>query len=345
MKALVLKEYNSLIVEDVPTPTPQEGEVLVKIMSSAICGSDVHGVDGSTGRRIPPLIMGHEASGVIAGLGSGVCAWKEGDRVTFDSTIFKLDDWYTRRGWYNLSDGRRVLGVSCDEYRQNGTFAEFVVIPQHILYRLPSTLSFDAAAITEPLAVAMHAVSLTPIAQGDTVAVIGAGVIGLMVVASLVNSGCTHIVVSDISDERLALAHACGATHTVNPKKSSLKDICADLTEGRGADAVIEAVGHEQTIQDAIAAVRRGGTVTIVGNLSKQVNIPLQRVVAGQIRIQGSCAIREEFPAALALLHSGKIPIDLIISATGTLEEAPQLFERLMKSDPNLIKVVLHPHA
>ena len=189
----------------------------------------------------------------------------------------------------------------------------------------------------------MHAISLTPIAQGDTVAVIGAGVIGLMVDASLVDSACAHIVVSDISDERLELVRACGATHTVNPTKSSLMRICYDLTEGRGADSVIEAVGHQQTILDAIAAVRRGATVTLVGNLSKQVNIPLQKIVAGQIRFQGSCAIREEFPAALALLNSGKIPLELIISATGTLEEAPQLFERLMKKDSLLIKVILHP--
>jgi L-iditol 2-dehydrogenase len=343
MKALVLKEYNNLVVEDVPKPTAQAGEVLVRIKSSAICGSDAHGVDGSTGRRIPPIVMGHEASGEIAEIGEGVTAWKVGDRVTFDSTIFRLDDWFTRRGWYNLSDGRKVLGVSCDEYRRNGTFAEYVVIPQHILYRLPDSLSFDAAAITVPLAVAMHAVSLTPISQGDTVAVIGAGVIGLMVVASLVKSGCANIVVSDISDKRLELARACGATHTVNPTESSLVDVCSGLTDGRGADAILEAVGHEKTIQDAISAVRRGGTVTVIGNLSKQVNIPLQRIVAGQIRIQGSCAIREEFPAALALLDSGKIPLDLIISETGTLEEAPQLFARLMKGDPQLIKVVLHP--
>lgn len=343
MKALILKDYNKLVVEEVQKPTPKPKEVVVRIRASAICGSDLHGVDGSTGRRIPPIIMGHEASGEIADLGKDVSGWKVGDRVTFDSTIFQLDDWFTRRGWYNLSDGRRVLGVSCDEYRQNGTFAEYVAIPQHILYKLPDTLSFDAAAITEPLAVAMHAVSLTTIAQGDTVAVIGAGVIGLMVVASLVKSGCSHIVVSDISHERLALARAFGATHTVNPNESSLEEICGQLTEGRGADAIIEAVGHEKTIQDALAAVRRGGTVTVIGNLSKEVRIPLQKIVAGQILLQGSCAIREEFPAALALLNSGRIPLDLVISAVGSLEDAPKLFERLIKGDSHLVKVVLHP--
>ncbi len=343
MKALVLRAYNSLIVEEVERPVPRPGEVLVRVMSSAICGSDIHGIDGSTGRRIPPIIMGHEASGEIAELGDEVSGWEKGDRVTFDSTIFQLDDWFTRRGWYNLSEGRRVLGVSCENYRQNGTFAEFVAVPQHILYRLPDTLSYDAAAITEPLAVAMHAVSLTPLAQGDTVAVIGAGMIGLMAIASLAHSGCTNIVASDVSLNRLELARKCGATHIVNPAETSLEDMCRSLTEGRGADAVLEAVGTELTLRNAIDSVRRGGTVTAIGNISKEATIPIQKLVTSQIRLQGSCSIREEFPAALALLNSDRIPVDLIISESGTLADAPHLFERLVNGDPDLIRVVLHP--
>ncbi len=343
MKALVLKEYNNLVVEDVPTPEPHDTEVLVRIKSSAICGSDIHGFDGTTGRRIPPIIMGHEAAGEIASVGEKVTKWKVGDRVTFDSTIFQLDDWFTRRGWYNLSDNRRVLGVSCEEYSKNGTFAEYAVIPQHVLYRLPPTLGFDAAALAEPLAVALHAVSLTPLCMGDTVAVIGAGVIGLMVVAALAQRGCANIIVSDISVSRLHTAREFGATHIVNPVTDSLADLCGSLTEGRGADAILEAVGHQSTIHIAIDSIRRGGTVTVIGNISKQVDIPLQKIVAGQIRIQGSCAIMEDFPTAISLLDSGKVPADKIISATGTLEDGPEFFRRLHNGEAQLLKVVLHP--
>jgi L-iditol 2-dehydrogenase len=343
MKALILKEYYQFSIEDVPTPTPGPTDVLVRIKSTAICGSDVHGYDGTSGRRIPPIIMGHEAAGEIASVGSEVTQWRSGERVTFDSTIFPLDDWYTRRGWYNLSNDRRVLGVSCDEYRQNGTFAEYALIPQHLLYHLPDSLSYDHAAITEPLAVALHGVSLTPIETGDTVAVIGAGTIGLMLVASLNQRGCANIVVSDVSDVRLEMARKFGATHSINPEHSSLSKICADLTNGRGADSIFEAVGLEVTINDAIASLRRGGTLTLLGNISKQVSVPLQRIVAGQIRLQGSCAIREEFPAALKLLEAGKLPIELIISETAPLEQAPELFDRLHAADPRLLKVILHP--
>src|SRR5512133_91587 len=128
MKALVLEEYNKLIFKDVPDPVIGSDDVLVRVKACGICGSDVHGLDGSTGRRIPPMIMGHEASGVIVETGDDVIDWKPGDRVTFDSTIYPLDDWYTREGFYNLSDNREVLGVSPGNYRRDGAFAEYVAI-------------------------------------------------------------------------------------------------------------------------------------------------------------------------------------------------------------------------
>ena len=154
MKALVLEQYNKFVYRDFPDPEVTGEEVLVKVKAVGICGSDVHGMDGSSGRRIPPLVMGHEASGIIAATGKMVQKWKVGDRVTFDSTIYKLDDWYTRKGFYNLSDNRMVLGVSPGEYRRHGAFAEYVNVPQQILYRVPDEVTFTQAAMVEPVAVA-----------------------------------------------------------------------------------------------------------------------------------------------------------------------------------------------
>jgi threonine dehydrogenase-like Zn-dependent dehydrogenase len=114
-------------------------------MACGICGSDIHGLDGSTGRRIPPLIMGHEASGGIADTGRKVGGWKQGERVTFDSTVYPLDNWYNQRGLYNLSDRREVLGVSPGDDRRHGAFAEYVAVPSHILYRIPDAVSFEQA--------------------------------------------------------------------------------------------------------------------------------------------------------------------------------------------------------
>src|SRR5215831_13688493 len=140
MKALVLKEYNRFSFEDVPAPKAAEGEVVVSVKACGICGSDVHGMDGSTGRRRPPIIMGHEAAGVIAATGKGVSGWAVGESVTFDSTIYCGQCEFCRQGLVNLCNNRRVLGVSCEDYRQNGAFAEFLTVPQRVLYRLPRSL-------------------------------------------------------------------------------------------------------------------------------------------------------------------------------------------------------------
>jgi threonine dehydrogenase-like Zn-dependent dehydrogenase len=147
MKALVLEAYNKLVYRDWPDPAMADDEVLVKVKAVGICGSDVHGMDGSSGRRKPPIVMGHEASGIIVSMGKNVNGWKTGERVTFDSTIYPLDDWYTRKGLYNLSDNRMVLGVSPGEYRRHGAFAEYVNVPQHILYRIPEGVSFTQASV------------------------------------------------------------------------------------------------------------------------------------------------------------------------------------------------------
>src|SRR5436309_15776360 len=161
MKALVLKEYNRFDFEDVPKPQPAASEVLVAVKACGICGSDVHGLDGSTGRRRPPVIMGHEASGVVERVGAGVSAARAGDRVTFDSTIYNPESFFSRRGLTNLCDDRRVLGVSCEDYRRDGAFAELVAVPAHIVYRLPAGMTYEQAAMVEPVSVAVHARRLT----------------------------------------------------------------------------------------------------------------------------------------------------------------------------------------
>ncbi|HPT32050.1 MAG TPA: alcohol dehydrogenase catalytic domain-containing protein, partial [Prolixibacteraceae bacterium] len=213
MKALVLTEYGKLEIKEVPLPELLPGEVLIRVEAVGICGSDVHGMDGSTGRRIPPVIMGHEAAGLITKTGPEVSGWEPGDRVTFDSTIYRLDDWYSRKGLYNLSDNRMVLGVSCPEFKREGAFAEYVAVPQHILYRIPEGVSFVHAAMTEPVAVALHALNLTQISVSDSAVVGGSGMIALFVIQLLKMAGCGQIITFDLDQDRLDLALKLGATH------------------------------------------------------------------------------------------------------------------------------------
>jgi L-iditol 2-dehydrogenase len=343
MKALVLEDYNKLVYKDMPDPQPGPDEVLVRVKACGICGSDIHGLDGSTGRRIPPLIMGHEASGAIERTGSLVGRWKRGDRVTFDSTIYRLDDWYTLEGRYNLSDNRRVLGVSPGDYRQHGAFAEFVVVPQHILYRIPDSVAYEEAAMVEAAAVALHAVNISGIKTGDSCVVTGAGMIGNFIIKLLVISGAGKIIAVDKDINKLTTAEQSGAGNVFDSEDSLLNDKILKLTSDRGADLSFEAAGMNDSVNIAINVVRKGGTVILVGNTSKSVDFPLQQVVTRELRIQGSCAIRGEYEAILGLMESGRLKVDDQISVIAPLSEGAEWFGKLYRKEGNLKKVILVP--
>lgn len=343
MKALILESYNNLIYKDFPDPEIQPDEVLVEVKACGICGSDVHGMDGSTGRRIPPVIMGHEASGVIVSTGPLVKNWKAGDRITFDSTIYPLDDWYTLKGQYNLSDNRKVLGVSAPDFRQHGAFAEYVAVPSYILHRLPDDVTFIQAAMVEPVAVAAHAVSLALMKINDTVLVAGTGMIGLFIIHLLKTAGAGKIIAVDIDDKKLEMAKKYGATHLINPQKDSVQDLILSASMGSGADISFEVAGISQTVNIAIHGVRKGGSVILVGNLSPEVTLPLQAVVTRQIKLQGSCAICGEYPLVLDLISNGIINVDEMISAVAPLSEGAEWFKRLYNKEPGLNKVILVP--
>jgi L-iditol 2-dehydrogenase len=343
MNALVLKEYRHFAIENFDIPAVKPDEVLVRVRACGICGSDVHGMDGSSGRRIPPIVMGHEASGEIAEVGSDVKGWKTGDRVTFDSTVYCGECWFCKRGRVNLCDHRRVLGVSCGEYRRHGAFAEFVAVPQRILYRLPDNLSFEQAAMVEAVSIAVHAVKRTPLAADTVVLVVGTGMIGLLVVQVLRAAGCQQIIAIDLDENKLNLAKKLGATHTIKADDAALQEKIRELSGGRGVDAAFEVVGLPQTVKTAIESVRKGGSITLVGNLKPQVDLPLQAVVTRELTLIGTCASCGEYPECLELIASGKVNVTEFISATPPLAEGAQWFERLYAGEKGLMKVLLKP--
>ncbi len=342
MKALVLKEYGRLSYDDVPDPEVGPEDVLVAVKACGICGSDIHGMDGSSGRRLPPIIMGHEAAGVIAAVGGQVTGWQAGDRVTFDSTVFCGECWFCRRGEPNLCDRRRVLGVSCDEYRWHGAFAERVAVPQRILYRLPDDVTFVRGCFVEPLSVARHALALNPPVLGDQAVVIGAGIIGLLVIQLLRASGCGRVIAVDLDPGRLEVARRLGATDTLPARDTDVPAEVRALT-GRGADTAFDAVGLPPTVASAAQCVRKGGSLTLIGNLAPSAELPLQAVVTRQLSLFGSCASAGEYPECLDLMARGVVDVDPLISAVAPLAEGNAWFQRLYGGEPGLIKVVLEP--
>jgi len=343
MNALMLKEYMKLELVRMPEPEIGAEDVLVRVRACGICGSDVHGLDGSTGRRIPPLVMGHEAAGEVVETGAGVGDLRAGDRVTFDSTIYCGRCYFCGRGEVNLCENRQVLGVSPGEYRRHGAFAEYVAVPRRIVYRLPDHMTFEQAALIEAVSVAVHAVNLTPFQLGATAVVVGSGMIGMLAVQALRAAGCARVVAIDVDESRLQAARGLGATGTLNSKKEDAAAAVREMTEGRGAGVVVECVGANESVRTAIGCASKGGAVTLVGNVAPTVELPLQAVVTRQIRLQGSCASSGEYPACIALIASGAIRVDPLISAVAPLEEGPAWFGRLYRRESDLMKVILKP--
>jgi (R,R)-butanediol dehydrogenase/meso-butanediol dehydrogenase/diacetyl reductase/L-iditol 2-dehydrogenase len=344
MKALLMEEYKKLEFTSVPDPEITEAhDILVRVKAVSICGSDVHGFDGSTGRRKPPIIMGHEAAGEIAAAGGGVKNFSVGDRITFDSTIYCGRCFYCQQGDVNLCDNRMVLGVSCDEYRRHGAFAEYVIVPEHICYRLPAGLPWEEAAMTEPVGVAAHAFRLASPALNESAAVVGSGLIGLALIQIIRAAIAGPIAALDTDPARRQKSLEAGADIALDPADPELDAKIKAISAGRGIDRVFEAVGAAAPIQTAISIVRKGGSVTLIGNLSPKIDLPLQSVVTRQIRLQGSCAIAGEYPIALDLMARKKINVSSLISKTAPLSEGQIWFDKLYRREDNLLKVVLLP--
>jgi L-iditol 2-dehydrogenase len=351
MQALVLTKYECLELREVPEPSPGPEDVLVAVRACGICGSDVHGMDGSTGRRRPPIIMGHEAAGVVvrtgastaAAPGPGTAPWKPGDRVAIDSTISCGRCGPCRSGRINLCDRRQVLGVSCEEYRRDGAFAQLVAVPGNVLVRLPEGVDFRRAAMVEPLSVALHAVRRVQVDLNDSALVVGTGMIGLLVVQALRAAGCGRILAADVDPFRLELAHKLGADETIRADSLDLPAEVLRRTSGRGTDVAVDAVGIAPTVAAAVASVRKGGRVALVGNLAPQVELALQAVVTRELTLYGSCASSGEYAACLDLMARGAVHVDPLLSAAAPLAEGPAWFRRLRQKEPGLLKVVLEP--
>ena len=387
MKALVLTAASEFKYDTAfPEPAPGAGEVLVSIKACGICGSDIHGMDGRSGRRQPPIVMGHAAAGVIEQLGEGVTGWQVGDRVTFESTEYCGECEECRSGYVNLCPNRKVLGVSPGDYRRHGCFAEKIVLPTRILYRIPESLTFEKAAFAEPVSIALHAVNLADGIEvgeaftemsvcgsgcgchdeshdhshsheeaaededeaalegnGGTAVVVGAGLIGLLVVQALKARGWDRVIAVDLDEKRLALAKELGAAEAFNAKQEGLAMHLREICGGDGADASFEVVGAAAPLDLAIRCVRKGGQVILVGNLQPSTPFPLQEVVTRQLTLRGSCSCAGEYPEAIRRIEDGSIKVEPLLSAVAPLAEGGDWFNRLYDNKEGLMKVVLRP--
>jgi L-iditol 2-dehydrogenase len=343
LKALIHTKPYSFEYSDFPDPIVGDDEVLIRVKACGICGSDVHGFTGKTGRRLPPIIMGHEAAGVVEDFGKNVNGFEKGERVCFDSTVYCNECKSCKNGLYNRCDKRQVLGVSTPEFKRHGAFAEYVCVPWWIVSNIPDNMSFIQAAFLEPASIGMHAGNRPPIYPDDVIVVIGGGTIGLFVMQAARLRGATKVIVVDINDFRLGLAKKLGADKVVNPQRADLKEAIFEETEGKGADVTFEVVGFAETFREGVSITKTGGHIIAVGNLEPIAEFNLQELVARELTFRGSYASSGEFRDCIELVASGKINIEPLISDILPLKDGPSAFERLHKAEEDLLKIVLEP--
>lgn len=314
-----------------------DDEVLVKIRASAICGSDLHIARGLHPSAPLPVTIGHEFSGDVAAVGSGVDGIAIGERVTVEPCIVcgKCDA--CRHGEYSYCEN-----ISFTYRMGDGAMADYVVVKSPYVYKLPEYLSYDTGALIEPLAVATHAVRRADIKLGQTVLIIGAGAIGMMVAAMCRRSGATQIIIADFSDERLAMALQVGATDAVNSGKTDLLEEVSKLTAGKGVDQSFECVGRESCFNQAILALKKNATCTVVGIYEEaKVTFPAGRLVTHEIRIQGTQSYCWDFPIAIAAARD--LPMDKFVTHKFPLDELQTALETALNPKSCSIKVIVNP--
>jgi L-iditol 2-dehydrogenase len=327
-------------LEERPDPVAGSGEVVVAVRASGICGSDVHGFVGATGRRRIGVVMGHEATGQVIEIGPDVARARVGDRVVLRSILPCGVCDRCRHGQPNICLDRRGLGMHLE-----GANAERVVVPEALLVPLPDSVGYEEGSLVEPLAVAMHAVSITPFGRRDDVVIVGAGPIGLLTLLAARRRGARTIIVTDRDAHRLDVARRRGADVAINVAEIDAVAAVMDATNGRGADAVLEAVGIGPTVAQSLAVARPGGQVTWVGNSAPEVPLPMQELVTRELTVRGAYGYVDEFVGAVEALAEGQIDASSIIERVAPLAEGEALFKELAASSLAAVKVVLTPAA
>jgi L-iditol 2-dehydrogenase len=333
MRALVYRGPGEMHIEQRAYPRPRPGGVVVAMRAAGICGSDVHGYTGTTGRRRPGVVMGHEAAGRVALVGAGVTSVAPGSRVAIRSLLPCGRCAHCLAGRTSICPDRLGLGMQID-----GAYADAVVVPEAMLLPLPDSVADADAALIEPLAVAMHGVAVTPVDLLDNVVIVGAGTIGLLTLLAARLAGAVRVTVIDRLPRRLELATRLGADAAF---EAGSEASVAELTHS--ADAVFEAVGVTETVGTAVAAARRGRQVTLLGNLAPTVELAMQEVVTRELTLRGAYGFDAEFDRAAATIASGQVDVSPLIELTLPLEEGPRVFRELADGSLDAIKVILAP--
>jgi L-iditol 2-dehydrogenase len=346
MQAAVLHGIHDLRVEEVEAPgAPAPREVKIQINRVGICGSDVHyWQHGRIGDFVvrEPMILGHECAGTVVEVGANVRNLQPGHRVALEPGVPRLSTplshYYMKRGEYNLCPDIFFFATPPD----HGSFCEYVNHPADFCFRLPDHVSLEEGAMIEPMSTGIYAARVAPITMGDTVAIAGAGPIGLMNVLTALAAGAANIIVSDPVEARLEVARRIGATHIVAGHANELKQAALEVTEGRGADVGIEAAGHPAALNALIHSARPGATIVLIGMPpGDTAELNINDLIVREIKLRPIFRYNNTFPTGVNLLASGKVDVRPLLSKTFSLAQVPEAFEYVVSNRDTCVKAVV----
>lgn len=343
MKAAVLYGKKDIRIEEVEKPVAGPKEVLIQMKAVGICGSDIHYYEefamGTTYQMTEPQILGHEPSGVIVGVGNQVTTVKVGDRVTIEpgETCGCCDQ--CKSGHYNLCSDVRFLSVPGNK----GAFAEYLVMGEDMVYKIPDSMPYEIACLAEPLSVGIHACELAKIRPQDRLLVLGAGPIGLMAVAAALSFGVKDITVGDIQENRLEFAKKyCNVKYTVNTMQKTSTEIIEECTDGRGFDCVIETSGAPAADYMTVDLVRKGGRISLVGIPKEEaVSFHIFDIIDKEISLYGVFRYANCYPLAVQILNSGIIDFEKLITKKYDLSKAAEAMDFALNHKMEAIKTVV----
>jgi D-xylulose reductase len=339
MQAVVLESTRNLKIRDIEIPeTLGAHDVRIRIKTVGVCGSDVHYYQhGSIGPFVvrAPMVLGHEAAGVVEEIGSSVTTLKVGDRVCMEPGIPDPNNRATRLGLYNLDPAVRFWATP----PIHGCLRPTVVHPAAFTYRLPENVSFGEGAIVEPLAVGMHAANKAKIKPGDFGVVLGAGTIGMVTAMAALAGGCSRVVITDVQEPKLAIAAKFGAVTPVNVSKENLSEIVKRATDGWGADVVFDAVGMPQSFAQAIDVLCPGGCIVLIGMPGAPVPFDVVSAQVKEARFETIFRYAHVYPRALALMGSRKIDVRPLITDKYSFADSLKAFDYACHMKPTSVKV------
>jgi L-iditol 2-dehydrogenase len=337
VRAAVLRGPGDVVVEERPVPEPGHGEVLVRVSSVGVCGSDTHYYDhGRIGRFVveSPLVLGHEAAGEVAAVGPDVLSPRVGQRVSIEPGVPDLTCEQCLAGRYNLCPGMRFFATPPID----GAFAEYVVVHSAFAHPVPEDISDDAAALLEPLSVGIWACRKGGVTAGSRVLITGAGPIGLVSTQAALAFGATDVVVSDVNPARLTLAEDLGATEVVDVRTASVTDLARPPT------VLLECSGHPAATAQAIRALAPAGRAVLVGMGGDELPLPLSVVQERELEVTGTFRYAGTWPTAIALVAAGRVDLERLVTGTYALQQAEEALTA-GRRDPNSVKVVVHPQT